>query len=292
MPAELAELVDALDSGSSVSNDFRVQVPGSASTLDIAMLTSLQNPLVKQMRKLQHAKYRQQQGVFLLEGTHLLQEAVAVHWPLAVVCCTPAWPKQYPLLWEELQDQVRVELVSTEVLAAIATTHTPAGVVAIATSQATVQPQITTLGLALETIQDPGNLGTIIRTAAAAGAEGLLLSADTVDPEHPKVLRASAGAWFHIDIGICDDLRHTVVQYQQQGLQLLATRPDAEQTYWQSNLQPPTLVLIGNEGSGLSASLSEIANTHVKIPTDPAIESLNAGVAAALLLYEARRQRL
>ncbi|MGF1602658.1 MAG: TrmH family RNA methyltransferase [Thermosynechococcaceae cyanobacterium] len=255
------------------------------------MLTSLQNPLVKQMRKLQRAKYRKQQGVFLLEGTHLLQEACAVNWPLEVACCTPIWCEKYPLLWQQLQGQARIELVSADVLGAITTTNTPDGVVAIATSQTTTAPKITSLGLVLETIQDPGNLGTMIRTAAAAGAEGLLLSADTVDPEHPKVLRASAGAWFHIDIGLCENLLQAVSQYQQQGFQILATRPDAEQSYWKCDLQQPTLILIGNEGAGLSAALSDLAHTQVKIPTAPAIESLNAGVSAALLLYEAQRQR-
>jgi RNA methyltransferase, TrmH family len=255
------------------------------------MLTSVQNPLVKQMRKLQRAKYRQHQGVFLLEGTHLLQEACLVDWPLEVACCTSAWSQKYPLLWRQLQAQVRTELVSAEVLAAMTTTSTPDGVVAIATSHASLKPNITSLGLVLETIQDPGNLGTIIRTAAAAGAEGLLLSADTVDPEHPKVLRASAGAWFHIAIGICRDLPQTLSHYQHQGFQLLATQPNAEQTYWEQNLQLPTLILIGNEGAGLSASLSQMADAQVNIPTAPAIDSLNAGVAAALLLYEAQRQR-
>ncbi len=253
------------------------------------MLTSLQNPLVKQMRKLQRSKYRKQQGVFLLEGTHLLQEAMAVNWPLEVVCCTPAWSEKYPLLWGQIQ--ARAEFVNFEVLASIATTQTPDGVVAIATSQTTTQPKIKTLGLVLETIQDPGNLGTIIRTAAAAGAEGLLLSADTVDPEHPKVLRASAGAWFHLKIGICDDLVQDLQRYQQQGLQLLATCLDADQVYWTCNLQQPTLILIGNEGAGLSESLLRLASTQVKIPTAPVVESLNAGVASALLLYEAQRQR-
>lgn len=255
------------------------------------MLTSLQNPLVKQMRKLQRAKYRKQQGVFLLEGTHLLQEAMAVGWPLECTCCTPAWSEKYTQLWQQLQNQGPVELVSAEVLGAIATTNTPDGVVAIATSQASTTPQIKSLGLVLETIQDPGNLGTMIRTAAAAGAEGLLLSTDTVDPEHPKVLRASAGAWFHIAIGICDQLPQVLSQYQRQGFQLLATQPEAEQVYWQTNLQQPTLILVGNEGAGLSAALAAMADTHVHIPTAPAIESLNAGVAAALLLYEAQRQR-
>lgn len=255
------------------------------------MLTSLQNPVVKQMRKLQRAKYRKQQGVFLLEGTHLLQEASAVGWPLERICCTPTWAEKHPQLWQQLQDQGPAELVSAEVLGAIATTNTPDGVVAIATSKTTTAPQIKSLGLVLETIQDPGNLGTMIRTAAAAGAEGLLLSSDTVDPEHPKVLRASAGAWFHIGIGICDPLPQVLSQHKEQGFQLLATQPEAEQVYWQTNLQQPTLILVGNEGAGLSATLSAMADTHVHIPTVQAIESLNAGVAAALLLYEAQRQR-
>jgi RNA methyltransferase, TrmH family len=258
------------------------------------MLTSLQNPLVKQMRKLHRAKERREQGLFLLEGTHLLEEACAVNCPLAVVCCTPDWQDRHAQLWEQASRQAsRIELVSAEVLEAIATTVQPDGVVATAERRShdhSLNYRIS-LGIALETLQDPGNLGTVIRTAAAAGADGLWVSADSVDLDHPKVLRASAGQWFRLPMATSKNLRAEILQLQTQGVQVVATLPTAELTYWQADLQRPTLIVLGNEGAGLSEELTEMADVQVKIPLAAGVESLNVAIAAALILYEAQRQR-
>jgi len=256
------------------------------------MITSLQNPLVKQMRKLHSAKQRSQQGIFLLEGTHLLEEAYAANYPLECICCTSQWQENHQQLWQQLSHLgSRVEVVSPEVLQAIATTINPDGVVATATRQQGQEVPYTGISLALETLQDPGNLGTIIRTAAAAGASGLWLSADSVDLDNPKVLRASAGQWFRLPMVVSQDLRQTVLQCQAAGMQAIATLPTAKMTYWQVNWQLPSLILLGNEGAGLSADLAAIADLQVQIPLCGGVESLNVGIAAALLLYEARRQR-
>jgi RNA methyltransferase, TrmH family len=255
------------------------------------MLTSLQNPLVKQMRKLHRAKERREQQLFLLEGTHLLMAAQAADRAPATVCYTAAWQARYGDLWDWASHRAdRTELVSPDVLRAIATTVEPDGVVATLPRFAITPPHFTRLGLVLDTIQDPGNLGTMIRTAAAAGAEGLLLSADSVDPDHPKVLRASAGQWFQLPVGVSADLPATLHHYRQQGFQIIATQPTATQTYWQVDFCKPTLVLLGNEGAGLSAAVADTADTAVTIPLAPGVESLNVAIAAALLLYEARRQ--
>jgi TrmH family RNA methyltransferase len=256
------------------------------------MLTSLQNPLVKQIRRLHHAKYRRQQASFLLEGTHLLQEAIATTWPLEVVCATPIWQVKQPQLWAQIQPIVpRIELVSPEVLAVMATTVQPDGVVAIATSRPQSLPRFTQLGLVLDQIQDPGNLGTMIRTAAAAGAEGILLSENSVDLENPKVLRASAGTWFRLPLATASLLLPQLQHYQREGLQVVATTPTAPLEYWQVDLRRPTLVLVGNEAAGLSKPLLQLADQQVRIPLAAGVESLNAAIAAALLLYEAQRQR-
>jgi len=255
------------------------------------VLTSLQNPLVKQIRKLHRPKGRAEQQLFLLEGTHLLAEACAVQWPLRVVCCTAEWQQKHEHLWQQVCAQgQRCELVSPNVLAAIATTVQPDGVVATACSRSS-PVNLASLGLVLETIQDPGNLGTIIRTATAAGAEGLLLSRDSVDLEHPKVLRASAGQWFRLPMAMVPELETELRRYQQQGIQLIATQPDAPLSYWELDLRPPSLILLGNEGTGLSANLLRMADHYVRIPLSQGVESLNVAIAAALILYEAQRQR-
>lgn len=257
------------------------------------MLTSLQNPLVKQIRKLHASKGRREQELFLLEGTHLLEEACAVSYPLETVCCTSEWQERNPDLWERVAQQAgRSEIVSSQVLESLATTVHPDGVVATARrSPARQDLAKIDLTLALETVQDPGNLGTIIRTAAAAGASGLWLSADCVDADHPKVLRASAGAWFRLPVAVSQDLKREVCRCRQQGVQVVATLAAAQETYWQIDYQKPTLILLGNEGAGLSEELLALCDGHARIPLSAGVESLNVAIAAALILYEARRQR-
>jgi RNA methyltransferase, TrmH family len=262
----------------------------------IPMLTSLQNPLVKQLRKLHRTKERRSQQMFLLEGTHLIQEALATHYPLLTVCYTENWRSRHPQLWAALAAAERLELVSPEIIAAIATTDHPDGIVATAPHQSQSPPQQSQprqlqLGLALETLQDPGNLGTVIRTAAAAGAEGLWLSDDSVDLESPKVLRASAGQWFRLPMTVTTDLAQSIRTLQQQGVQVVTTVPTAETIYWDVDLTRPTLIVLGNEGAGLSEAIAALADVAVTIPLAPAVESLNVAIAAALMLYEAKRQR-
>ena len=256
------------------------------------MLTSLQNPLVKQARKLHQSKGRKSQQLLLLEGTHLLEEACASSYPLETVFCTAQWQEKHPQLWENLRQRAKtLELVSPKVLEAIATTVNPDGAIATAPRTGRDFPPITSLGLALETIQDPGNLGAIIRTAAATDAEGLLVSSDSADLDHPKVLRASAGTWFKLAMGVSGDLIGQLEQYQQQGLQVVATVPNAGLNYWQIDLREPTIILLGNEGAGLSQEVIERADKTISIPLSRGVESLNVAIIAALILYEAQRQR-
>jgi RNA methyltransferase, TrmH family len=257
------------------------------------MLTSTQNPLVKQIKKLQSAKERRETQLFLLEGTHLIQEACAVNYPLDLVCCTPQWQERHPELWSIVSDTSRVELVSDEVIKSIATTMNPDGIVAIAPRMAGTKPPIpANLTIALSTIQDPGNLGTIIRTAAAVGVDGLWVSRDSVDLDNPKVLRASAGQWFRLAMGVSDDLHALVTSYQQQGVKVISTTSHTTTSYWDVDLRSPTLILLGNEGAGLSADLAALADLQVKIPMSATVESLNVATAAALMLYEDKEVEL
>ncbi len=257
------------------------------------MLTSLKNPWVKTLRKLHQAKYRRQQQQFLLEGTHLIQEAISAEYPLLAVCATSEWQVRHPDLWQQLsQCTERQEMVSADVLAAIATTQTPDGVVAISPGE-TVTTTIhrPSLGLALEDIQDPGNVGTLMRTAVAAGSDGLWLSQNSVDLTSPKVLRASAGQWFRLPKQVGVDLSAQLLTWREQGCQILATASAGSVPYTQLDLTRPTVLVMGNEGAGLSSDAIAAADQTVAIPMMNGVESLNVGVAAAVVLFEALRQR-
>jgi TrmH family RNA methyltransferase len=147
------------------------------------------------------------------------------------------------------------------------------------------------LGVALESLQDPGNVGTLIRTAAAVGSDGLWFSQDSVDLTHPKVLRASSGQWFRVPKQLTIDLRIDLARWKQQGCQILATATEGAIPYWEVDFALPTILVLGNEGAGLSSESMSAASQVISIPMDNAVESLNVGVAAAVILFEAVRQR-
>jgi RNA methyltransferase, TrmH family len=188
-----------------------------------------------------------------------------------------------------------VELVSDSVLTAMATTVKPDGVVAtIARRQASAGSpsfEMQSLGLALSRIQDPGNVGTMIRTAAAAGVDGLWLSRDSVELDHPKLMRASAGQWFRLPMVTVTDLAAQMGQAKQAGLQVVTTMPKADRIYWDVDFTQPTLVVMGNEGAGLSPEIAALADVPVGIPLARGVESLNVAIAASIILYEIQRQR-
>ncbi len=261
--------------------------------METKIITSTKNPLIKQIRKLHRHKERQKQNLLLLEGTNLIDAACKVDYELDIIFCTDRWRESHqPLCLTFANRGSRIVLVSPEVLSAVATTVNPDGVVATAPRRVNATPKIssTNLGLALERLQDPGNLGTIIRTAVATGVDSLWLSKESVDLDNPKVLRASVGEWFRLSIATQQDLSTVVQQHQQQGVQVIATISEAAKNYWELDFNRPSLILLGNEGAGLSTDLIDLADEKVKIPLSNGVESLNVAIATALLLYEAKRQ--
>jgi RNA methyltransferase, TrmH family len=258
------------------------------------LLTSISNLLVKQLRQLgKSAKERRGQNLFLVEGTHALMEAIATQYPLDTICCSVTWAESHPQVFAQCQAIAsRVELVSQNVLEAIATTVNPDGVVAAAPLPKHKSIEIATLGLALESIQDPGNMGAIIRSAVAVGADGILVSQDSVDTTNPKIIRATAGQWFRCPRQTVNNLPDAIHAWQKNtGGVAIATLADANLTYWDFDFTQPSLILMGNEGNGLSKELIKVADVAVKIPLSRDVESLNVAIAASVLLYEAKRQR-
>ena len=260
-------------------------------------ITSRRNPLVRRLRLLHHARGRIQEGLLLLEGTHLLEEVLRLGLqPLELLATPPWWARQSGLA-AALPEACICHLVSEEVLAAIATTRHPDGVVLTLPPppEASSGPW-PSLVLALDGLQDPGNLGTLMRTALASGVEALWL-ADGADPLQPKVLRASAGAALALPLrrlemaGLAGRLR----EMASQGVQVVATAVARSEgpplrPYWQLDWTRPTVLLLGNEGAGLDPQLAALAGEVVTIPHSDAVESLNVAVAAAPLVLERSRQ--
>jgi RNA methyltransferase, TrmH family len=196
----------------------------------VELISSRRNPLVRQLRQLQEPRGRREQGLLLLEGTHLVQEALRLGLSPVHLLATGAWLQAHAELVQQLPPACRPQPVTAEVLAAVATTRHPDGVVLALAPPEARRSGPPDLWLVLDTVQDPGNLGTLIRTALAAGV-GALWLADGADPYQPKVLRASAGAalalphWRGDRAALLEQLRSL---RDQQGVQLVATLPPGQ----------------------------------------------------------------
>ncbi|MFM8966636.1 MAG: TrmH family RNA methyltransferase [Vulcanococcus sp.] len=259
------------------------------------LITSRRNPLVGRLRALHQGRGRREQGLLLLEGTHQLQELLRLGMRPEQLLATPAWIERHGALLAACP--LPPQPVGETVLAAVATTEHPDGVVA--TLAATALPQASGRAgfvLALDQLQDPGNLGTLLRTALAAGVEEVWI-ADGADPLQPKVVRASSGAVLALPVVRLDGegLRQRLRDARLRGRQLVATvvpGPGAGGAvpYWQLDWSAPTVLLLGNEGAGLSEELAAEADRLVTIPHSPQVESLNVAVAAAPLLLERWRR--
>ena len=143
----------------------------------------------------------------------------------------------------------------------------------------------------LESLQDPGNLGTIVRTALGAGATGIIMNQTTVDIYSPKVVRSTMGALFKMPHLVVEDLHATMEELKAKGVSLYAAHLKGEKFYDEFDFNKPCGFLIGNEGNGLTKETADLASDYLKIPMEGGLESLNASVAAAILMYEVHRQR-
>ena len=260
------------------------------------IISSHHNEWFKSAMRLHQASERRDRCQFLIEGTHLVEEVVATGWPLESICFEEAWAEQNkPLLARLVADPNRTKVllqpVTKDILRRLSTTSSRSPVVGVAVHRARDECDITpvSLALAVESLQDPGNLGSMIRIAAAAGVSQVYLSRDSVSPTNPKVLRSTAGQWFRSP-PIVTDLPNFLKQQAASSVQILAACAEGE-SFWKSDLTLPSLFLLGNEGNGLSAESRALATGLISVPMATGVESLNVSITAALLIYEAQRQR-
>jgi TrmH family RNA methyltransferase len=236
---------------------------------------------------------RENQGKFILEGVHLVQEALQAN--IALEAILFSLEKGYP---SELKDPGLLLCdciaVSEAVLAKCADAQTPQGVVAIALkpkwSAAEILEQPNALVMVIDSVQDPGNLGTIIRSADAVGASAVVIGRGTVDLYNPKTVRSTMGSLFHLPI-IEADLLELLPLAKDKGIQLISTSLQAKQLCYEIDMRPSTWFIVGNEGSGVSVQLQSFVTQQIIIPMQGKAESINVAMAATVLLFEASRQR-
>lgn len=241
------------------------------------MITSTKNETVKRWMKLHKKKYREQYGQFLLEGEHLVEEAIKSDWEVSELIIREDRDIH---TWE---DDYRITVVSHQVFQALTETPTPQGVMAVITMKDNVINPLKKL-LVLDNVQDPGNVGTMIRTADAFNYDGVILGKGTVDLFNDKVIRATQGSLFHIPV-IKRDLRTLLPELKQHGLTVIAST--LEEAAPLNHIDPIDhfAIIVGNEGSGIAQDIQELSDIRVKIPISGQAESLNVSIAAAILMY-------
>jgi RNA methyltransferase, TrmH family len=253
------------------------------------MITSRTNAQVKYVRRLQaERRFRHDEGAFVVEGSRWLRELARNSTTPRAIYATLAWVESGE--GQELAASVGtvVTLVDEPVMAAMSDTENPPGVLAVLPIAPRPLPAQPTLLLIIDALNNPGNLGTILRTAAAAGADGVLLGPDNVDPYNPKTIRGSMGAILRLPILAANwEVIHRLVSDM---VVWLAVARDGT-AYSDVDWRVPSAVLIGNEALGAGAQAERLATGRVTIPMRDDTESLNAAVAAGILLFEAARQR-
>ncbi len=262
-------------------------------------ITSRQNNRVKNAIKLQQKKYRQDKKQFLLEGFTLIEAALKAGVELEEIFFRAELEKEdkrVSKILSLLPEEQTPLWLEDDLFAEVATTVNPQGVLAIAKARpANIEKLWQKSGplLLLAGIQDPGNLGTLIRSAAAANIAGLLTLKGTVDIFNPKVIRGSMGGIFHLPIVYSlttdevESLKHNGDLPERP---LLAATPDAPNLYTDELYQGREVLLIGNESRGIPADLEKLTDKKIKIPLSPSIESLNAAVAGSVIIFEMVRQ--
>jgi len=256
-------------------------------------VASRQNPLVKELRRAFARGETTSDGCCAIESVRLVEEAIRSGLKFRAVFFRQSSLALADRLLPQIAAQVETVLLPDEVFDSAVATETPQGVAALARAPSFKLDDVLrppSLVAVLSGIQDPGNLGTMLRSAEAFGASGVLLGEGTVSQFNSKAVRASAGSVFRVPVAIVK-VEETIACLRQSGLRLVATSSHGGTPADQANLAGPLAFFIGNEGSGLSRELMSQMDETIMVPHSGRVESLNAAVAASILLYEAARQR-
>ncbi|BBH24729.1 23S rRNA methyltransferase [Paenibacillus baekrokdamisoli] len=259
----------------------------------IISLTSLQNDQVKAMAALLEKKHRDRTGQFIIEGVHLVQEAIQAGADVRTIVYDGE--RGIPVELAQLLQEMDCELIEATkgIMAKCSGTDTPPpifGIVAKMPYEEEALYKENSLVVVLDGVRDPGNVGTIIRSADAVGADAVVLGSGSVDLYNPKTVRSTMGSLFHLPI-IEGNLEELLPEAKKRGIRLVGTSLQASATCYGYDWSGPTWLLLGNESNGLSTETLELVDENVIIPMQGKSESLNVAMAGTVLLYESLRQR-
>ena len=259
------------------------------------VITSKDNEVIKNIRKLKEKKYREQEKKYIIEGIKLIEEAVEEKAKIdaIVVCedCVKDGTIEQKLLYEIAK--YNCIYVSEKVFSAVTEVTNPQGILAVVekeTGEETIDYNQDVI-LVLDGIQDPGNLGTILRTVDSVGLNQIIISKETADAYNPKVVRSTMGAIFRIKIIIVEDLVKTLKEIKKHKFKIVATSLKTDKSIYDVDYDKKVIV-IGNEANGVSKEVLETSDIKAKIPMLGKTESLNASVATSVILYEYVRQKI
>ncbi len=253
------------------------------------MITSPQNAKIKLVRSLLgRARERRAAAAFVVEGVRLVEEVVSSNWELRFVLYEESLSKRGKSLIQSLPSRgVDIEMVSQGLLKSLSETETPQGILAVVEHKQLPITDAPNFILIPDQIRDPGNLGTLLRSAAAAGVQEVLLPPETTDAFAPKVVRSGMGAHFRLPI---HSMTWAEIKAQTEGLQAYIADMDG-QSCWETDLRQPLALIVGGEAEGASEAARKLATGKISIPMSSGTESLNAGVAGSVLMFEVVRQR-
>ena len=262
------------------------------------IIESVHNPRVKYIISLGKSKTRKKEKKFIVEGPHLVGEAIncfreSGKFPIDFILYSADAPAD--ILKAARNLGVSCFRTTERVMREISEVETPQGILAVVKEEEfnlnEVLGRKPPLIVFCIDVQDPGNLGTIIRTADAVSASGVILSKGTVDLYNPKVLRSTIGSIFHLPIVHVENIKETIITLKQNGTKIIAAALDAKKSYFDADLGGPVAIIFGNESKGIGRQVEGLCDGSVKIPMPGKAESLNVGVSSAVILYEALRQR-
>lgn len=251
----------------------------------ITEITSVHNPRIQSLRALQKAKGRREQGCFLTEGIRMVREAVAMGRCRTLVVDRARSEDYAAHIEQALAQSCEVLLVTAQVLSQICDSVTPQGIAAAVTLEMNAEVPGGDRLVALDGVQDPGNVGTIIRTADAAGFDGILMSSACADLYSPKTLRSTMGSVFRMPVYRTDSLPAVLSDLRDEGYAVVSTELGGEDFYARCPKHRAILV-IGSEGNGVTPEVRNISTHHLALPMRGGAESLNAAVAAGIMIYE------
>ncbi len=256
------------------------------------MITSTSNPQVKRLLQLQKkSKVRDEENVFVVEGLRMFAEVPAERVEKVYISESLYNKKKLEL---NLQD-LPYEVLSDNVFLHVSDTKTPQGIMCIVKRKKYDLNELLKVNnphfMVLDNLQDPGNMGTIVRTAEGAGVDAVFMSKDCVDIYNPKTIRSTMGSIYRMPFIYIEDIPELLNQFRKNGVKSYAAHLDGKNAYDKEDYTTGTAILIGNEGNGLRDEVTEKADILVRIPMQGQVESLNAAIAASVLMFEVFRQR-